>query len=184
MRRRAETAAQTMGKESEKQSPLAPRVHRTQGRIRAIFSALCIAIVIVLFRKKSAGVLPMTYAICSRKDSSIYSVDENHPRPECIVISDAHIADRGSLEYIRTNWGDKYMNGPATASNPLAPKSGVKIYFLPSGHALFPGFSDSHAHVLGWPLVLLHLKRLSRLQSNRIRFFQATASVWVQIRRW
>ncbi|KAF9513505.1 hypothetical protein BS47DRAFT_1372500 [Hydnum rufescens UP504] len=90
----------------------------------------------------------MTYAICSRKDSSIYSVDEDHPRPECIVISDAHIADRGSLEYIRTNWGDKYRNGPATASNPLAPKSGVKIYFLPSGHALFPGFSDSHAHVL------------------------------------
>ena len=165
MRRRGAQAralsAMAMAKQSRKQSPLTPGLYRLQGRVRAIVFAICIIVVMILFRRKNTGVLPMTYAICSRKDSFIYSVDDDFPHPECIVISGAVIADFGSLEHIRAYWGDKDTNGPATASNPQAPKSGVKIYSLPSGHALYPGFSDSHAHVLGLHLVSFKAKKLT-----------------------
>jgi hypothetical protein len=187
MRRRAgaqrgTTAVQNMETQTRKQSTVAPGLYRSQGRVRAIISAICIAVIMALFRNKNAGVLPMSYAICSREDSFIHSVDEELPSPECIVISGKHIVDRGSLQHIRAFWGDKDTKGPATSSNPQAPKSGVKIYSLPSGHALYPGFSDSHAHVLGLQSVSIQARGCPD-HPTRIWFVETAASIWVQIRR-
>lgn len=132
-------------------APFRAAVHRSRGRLHALFSAVCIAVFLLLFQHSSNKTLPATYAICSNPSvpTLIYTVDPDAPIVECIVVRNALIEDRGSLEHIRKRWGDKNLSGPPSSPNPLAPKSGILIKFLKKGQAMYPGFTDAHAHVLG-----------------------------------
>ena len=128
-----------------------PTAHVARGRIYTLLSAFCIALVFLLLKRGSNAELPDVYAVCSRKNthSAIYTADASSPTVDCIVVHHDRIADRGTLEDVRRVWGDKMLQGPPVSKNPLAPKSGIVIKFLKEGQALYPGFSDAHAHVLG-----------------------------------
>jgi hypothetical protein len=129
-------------------------VHHHRARVRAMMSACFIGIIVALVSIQSLrrARLPATYAICSREHNAIYTVDSNAPNVQCIMVSKKLIADRGSIEEIRSRWGDKNTAGPSWRRyGPWARfiGSGMKIYYLEPGEAVYPGFADAHAHILG-----------------------------------
>lgn len=124
-----------------------------RGRTHALLSALGIAIFLLIYKRNSTHRLPPTYAVCSKVNSSqIYTVDDASPTVECVVISNSFVADAGTLDYVRHRWGDAGVTGPGTLSSGggPSPKAGVKIKYLESGQAMYPGFADAHAHILGY----------------------------------
>lgn len=166
IRRRQAAIDKSMAREQERENNAISKdtnteEHRTfkrtqapiiRGRTHALLSALGIAIFLLIYKKTSTSRLPQTYAICSRHESSrIYTVDEAHPAVDCVVISKSFITDIGSLEYVRSRWGDAAVTGPGTLSSGQgpSPKAGIKIKYLEPGQAMYPGFADAHAHILG-----------------------------------
>lgn len=74
-------------------------VTRKQSRpvLQLIFVALAVfGIYLVSKSRIATSSLPKTYALCSR-EGGIYTVDENQPTAECIVINDSRILSVGSL---------------------------------------------------------------------------------------
>jgi predicted amidohydrolase YtcJ len=67
---------------------------------------------------------------------AIYTADQTHPRPEAFVVRDGRIAFVGSLGEA------KALAGPATRV--------LDVH----GAAVYPGFIDAHAHLLGLGLAL------------------------------
>jgi hypothetical protein len=126
-----------------------------RGRVRAIVSAIVIGVVLAISCSTTSRRHrpPTTYAVCSSQLTSlIYTVDAQETAPttvECLVVSNDRIIDRGSQAHIRRVWGDKDTIIPPSSVNPLVPKGGVKIYHLRDGEAMYPGFADAHAHILG-----------------------------------
>ncbi|WWD00123.1 hypothetical protein V866_007031 [Kwoniella sp. B9012] len=90
--------------------------------------------------------LPARYAICSKDGQSIYTVpeDEGVGETQCVVVDRGEVMETGSLGKIRRNYIDK---------NPL---NAIKIIYLPEGHTMTPGFTDSHGH----PLIYGHSQQL------------------------
>jgi hypothetical protein len=43
------------------------------------------------------GPLPESYALCSRDQRGVYTVDQNNPNVQCIVVNNEWIVDRGTL---------------------------------------------------------------------------------------
>jgi hypothetical protein len=41
--------------------------------------------------------LPSSYALCSRDENSIYTVDDLNTQTQCLVVSNSHIVDTGTL---------------------------------------------------------------------------------------
>lgn len=120
-----------------------------------MMGACFIGIVLALVSTQSLGHarLPNTYAVCSREHNAIYTVDLGVPNVQCVVVSKDLVADRGSIDEIRRRWGDKDAAGHSWRR--YGPweglfRSGVKMYYLEPGEAMFPGFTDAHAHILGW----------------------------------
>ncbi|KZT51398.1 hypothetical protein CALCODRAFT_460505 [Calocera cornea HHB12733] len=119
-----------------------------RARVQALVSAVVIAAVFILWKSPKSS-LPTTYALCS-KSRQIYTVEPDLPTVECVVVDGAYIADLGSREDITQRWGDKYKTGPIPGSPQSVAKSGLVFKTLPKGHAVVPGLSDSHAHVLDY----------------------------------
>ncbi|KAF8317980.1 hypothetical protein DL93DRAFT_2110170 [Clavulina sp. PMI_390] len=128
--------------------------HHQRGRVRAIISACFIGILFLLVSSKRArhARLPIIYAVCAKEGAQIYTVDAENSNVACIVVSDDIIVDRGSLKDVRRRWGDRDTTGPAIEPADPAnnPRSGTKIFYLRPGEALYPGFTDAHAHILGY----------------------------------
>lgn len=160
-----------------------PSAHYYRGRVRAIISACFIGVLLVLTssQRSKQRRLPLTYAVCSRENEGIYTVDDSLPNVPCIVISDDVIADRGPLNEIRRHWGDKDTTGPAIEPlSPDVPKSGTKIYFLGAGEALYPGFADAHAHILSQYLSILDAAlRAFELFTSRLWPIATVATLWI-----
>lgn len=110
----------------------------TAGRYLLLFVSLSISAFIFLRNPYSTSDLPQTYALCSPDGANIYTVAQNVPRVQCIVIQDETFADTGSLEDIRKRW-----HGADAAAAPALP-----IRFIKSGAIIVPGLTDSHAHIL------------------------------------
>jgi hypothetical protein len=47
--------------------------------------------------KGGPEVLASNYAVCSRVGAKVYTVDDNNPTVQCLVVHDAFIVDTGSL---------------------------------------------------------------------------------------
>lgn len=165
MRRRTNKSRPRNYSSGEDSIPPLHSVHHYRGRVRAIITACFIGVILALTssrsRSKSPRQLPETYAICSHKDSlgAIYTIDNSLPNVDCVVVRGNTIVDRGSVEDVRRVWGDRDTTGPPTYAvnygfgrwkwGVSTPKTGTKVYFLKSGEALYPGFVDAHAHILG-----------------------------------
>src|ERR1700733_12215519 len=46
---------------------------------------------------KPSAALSDSYALCSRDDNKIYTVDQNNSQTQCIVVSGSYIVDTGAL---------------------------------------------------------------------------------------
>lgn len=131
-------------------------VHHYRARVRTLISACIIGVVLALVsaQRLRSSHLPSTYAVCSREHNSIYTVDLNEPTIQCVVVSNDLVADRGSEGEIRSRWEDQNRDLAKPLSRLRWPwtrffRFGVRIYYLEPGEAMYPGFADAHAHILG-----------------------------------
>nr|ODN86000.1 amidohydrolase [Cryptococcus depauperatus CBS 7841] len=99
--------------------------------------------------------LPERYAICSNKGQKVYTVPYNVEATEykaweeaavgsveCVMVRHGEVIDNGSLNKIRRKWiKNQYemRHGEST-----------RIFWIPEGHIVTPGFIDSHGHPLGY----------------------------------
>ena len=67
-------------------------------------------------------------------------MDPAQPTVECIVVHKQHIVDRGSLADVRKRWGDMDTIGPVPGAPQVVAKKGLKVKFLKTGEAAYPGF--------------------------------------------
>ena len=130
-----------------RQSSLA-NAQRARSRVRTLLSALCIGIFLVYSRLKAPAGLPETYGLCASEGGKIYTVDSAASEVECIIVSGANVVDSGDLAHIKRKWGDGVPTGLSVLRNPLSSYAGTPLFFLQKGQAVYPGFTDSHAHVL------------------------------------
>ena len=57
-----------------------------------------ISIVVAYFlTRKNQQTLPEVYALCSEQGNSVYTVDYNNNKAQCVVVNGSNIADIGSL---------------------------------------------------------------------------------------
>lgn len=85
--------------DSKTEREKATLVARKQSRpaLQLVFVAFAVfGIYLVSKSGIATSSLPKTYALCSR-EGGIYTVDENQPTAECIVIHDSRILSVGSL---------------------------------------------------------------------------------------
>lgn len=97
---------------------------------------------VIIKRRTTTPPLPSRYAICSHVKSgpSIYTVDSNNTIIECLVISKGLIIDRGSIEDVRTNWGDSEMRGTEhTGLKSEKGEEGIKIIRIKPNQSILPG---------------------------------------------
>ncbi|KIK82213.1 hypothetical protein PAXRUDRAFT_832349 [Paxillus rubicundulus Ve08.2h10] len=112
-------------------APLGPTI------IRDFILLLSLASFLALwFCKGRPAVLASNYAVCSRVGAKVYTVDDNNPTVQCLVVRDEFIVDTGSLEDVSTRWNA--ANVPFT----------LQVRYIGDGSIVVPGFSDSHAHIL------------------------------------
>ncbi len=134
-----------------RQSPL-ENAQRAHGRVRTFLSALFIGIFLVYSRRNAPASLPGTYGICASGGGKIYNLGSVSPEVECIIVSGTNVVDSGDLVQMKGRWGDGAAS-PSMLRNLLSSYAGTPLFFLKSGQAVYPGFTDSHAHVLGMPLM-------------------------------
>ncbi|GAA6019489.1 hypothetical protein JCM11491_000974 [Sporobolomyces phaffii] len=107
---------------------------------RLVFGIPFVILSLYLFSKSSTSPeLGSDYAVCTRNKDGIVTMDEQSQlRTQCVVVKDWKLADTGTIEQVRTRWGDK-----DTAGN-----GGIKIVWTRKGETILPGLIDAHAHVL------------------------------------
>ncbi|KAH7915226.1 amidohydrolase family-domain-containing protein [Hygrophoropsis aurantiaca] len=98
-----------------------------------IFLTSCALSAAWLFSPTTVSPSPASYAICSRKGSAVYTVDEDNSVVQCLVIQQSFIVDTGSLG----RWLSGNYSGPA-----------LQVRYINDGSIIVPGMSDSHAHIL------------------------------------
>ncbi|KAK8846587.1 hypothetical protein IAR55_005673 [Kwoniella newhampshirensis] len=86
--------------------------------------------------------LPEIYAICSKEGQKAYTVpvEGGVGRVECVVVDGKEVVDTGSLGKIRRKW--------ISSDNRQKPLHDLKVIYLPAGHTMTPGLTDSHGHPL------------------------------------
>ncbi|KAM0747777.1 hypothetical protein T439DRAFT_317218 [Meredithblackwellia eburnea MCA 4105] len=117
----------------------------TLSRLRVLLVAapLILAWYTIIVRRTSTQQLPATYAVCS-KHGQIYSLDSNGSKPECVVFDKGLIAAVGTVEEVRTEWGDVDTLGSVHKRE----GGSIKIYWLRGTQMMLPGLIDAHAHIL------------------------------------
>jgi hypothetical protein len=127
--------------------------------------------------------LPEWYAVCSREGKKVYTVpvEGGSGAVQCVVVADKRVVDTGSLQAVRRAYGEKGAKGtpvPKSAPEAVRKTSGIRIIYLPPGHALTPGFTDAHAH----PLEYGASRHLQLLGSKTIGEVVARTEAYVQRR--
>ncbi|KAG2016580.1 hypothetical protein CC2G_009734 [Coprinopsis cinerea AmutBmut pab1-1] len=83
------------------------------------------------------------YALCSARgphndpQKSIYTVDDERPRVECLLVANDEIMETGSLERVKARYSTTSGGGDS-----------LKVVRIPPGSIVVPGLSDSHCHIL------------------------------------
>ncbi|KAL0581839.1 hypothetical protein V5O48_000207 [Marasmius crinis-equi] len=85
-----------------------------------------------------------SYALCSAEGNKVYTVDNNNPAVQCIVVHRARIVDTGSLEQVKLRWEHSVVYSTREISNPTP----LQVRYIKPGAIVVPGLSDSHAHIL------------------------------------
>ncbi|KAK7692795.1 hypothetical protein QCA50_004428 [Cerrena zonata] len=106
---------------------------------RAIISLVVVATLLATFSfrdSSSPGAtgLPHSYALCS-PDGRIITVDETKSEVECLVVTNSHFSDVGSLDDVLSRWADVHSTS-------------LPVRYTKPGTVVVPGLSDSHAHIL------------------------------------
>ncbi|KIP09425.1 hypothetical protein PHLGIDRAFT_102850 [Phlebiopsis gigantea 11061_1 CR5-6] len=93
--------------------------------------------------------LPESYGLCTTDAGKIYTVDENKPTVECIVVRKDEVLATGTQSDILAQWDlyqdevvRKFYGGEPKAKKPL------HIYQTPPGSIVVPGLADAHAHLI------------------------------------
>ncbi|KAL1740761.1 amidohydrolase 3 [Schizophyllum fasciatum] len=68
------------------------------------------------------------YAVCTQQPDGVYTVDAQNTTTQCVVVRDAIVADTGSLDSVKANYGS------------------ISLYFAPEGAMIIPGMTESHMH--------------------------------------
>lgn len=104
---------------------------------------------------KGGKPLPEWYAVCSKDGKKVYTVPADvgggSGAVECVVVGGKEVVDTGSLAHVRRVWGEKGKgNVGAVEGSPdhIRKAGGITIVYLPPGHTVTPGFTDSHTHPL------------------------------------
>ncbi|KAF7795130.1 hypothetical protein EIP86_006277 [Pleurotus ostreatoroseus] len=92
--------------------------------------------------------LPESYAICTEA-GKVYTVDENKPNADCILVRKGSIMSVGALDDIQRQW-DEYQNEQIRIFYGNEPKAKKKLRVVKTkpGSVLLPGLSDAHAHLI------------------------------------
>ncbi|KAJ7690724.1 amidohydrolase family-domain-containing protein [Mycena rosella] len=81
------------------------------------------------------------YTLCS-KSNSIYTVDETHPRVQCISVRNGHFSAVGDEADIR-------RNSLRVLTGRMFNFAGRDVrYYIKPDHIIVPGLADAHAHLL------------------------------------
>lgn len=62
-----------------------------------LFAALSFLLAYYFAKENPSASLPEIYALCSRHNNKVYTVDEKNSQTQCIVVNGAYIVDTGSL---------------------------------------------------------------------------------------
>lgn len=121
-----------------------PKTPHLGSRVRVVLFAvpLLFGWAVIYNRRFSPAtqLLPPTYALCSSPHQlQIYTLVPARPWVECLVVRDGKLAHVGSLEDVRTQYGDRQT---------LGGKDGIKMFRMKRGQMAMPGLIDSHAHLL------------------------------------
>ncbi|KAF8894936.1 amidohydrolase family-domain-containing protein [Gymnopilus junonius] len=107
-----------------------------------LFAILGSLLASFLAKETASTFSPRSYALCTKHDDKVYTVDEKNSQTQCIVVNGAHIVGTGSLETVRRNWSELFEISEKVAPPPFL------VRFVPDGASIIPGISDSHAHIL------------------------------------
>ncbi|KDR75392.1 hypothetical protein GALMADRAFT_123246 [Galerina marginata CBS 339.88] len=115
--------------------------HGARSRWALLFGVVSVALgcYLTLDSEHAAITLPETYAICSKQNNKVYTVDVKDSQTQCIVVDGAYVVDTGSLESIRRNW---------SKASDMGENKELSVRFVPSDAIIVPGITDSHAHIL------------------------------------
>ncbi|KAI9572099.1 amidohydrolase family-domain-containing protein [Boletus coccyginus] len=104
--------------------------------VSLIFSSLAVSAFFWVYKRVPLASVN-SYAICSRSGARVYTVDDDNPTAQCLVIQDEFIVDTGSLDHVSARW---YTANP----------SGLPLWvrYIDDSSIVVPGLSDSHAHIL------------------------------------
>ncbi|EED78577.1 predicted protein [Postia placenta Mad-698-R] len=97
---------------------------------------------------RAVKTLPESYALCA-DSGKIYTVDQEKPSVDCVLVRRDRISSTGSLDQIQEAWDvyqteliHKFYGGEAKAKKPL------KVVHAPKGSIVVPGLADAHAHLM------------------------------------
>ncbi|GJE95765.1 amidohydrolase [Phanerochaete sordida] len=100
--------------------------------------------------KEDAGItrLPESYGLCG-EPGKIYTVDDDHPKVDCILVRKDEILATGTRDDIARAWDayqvelvNKFYGGEPKAKKPLTVRA------TPPGSIVVPGLADAHAHLV------------------------------------
>ncbi|KDQ57712.1 hypothetical protein JAAARDRAFT_35398 [Jaapia argillacea MUCL 33604] len=111
--------------------------------VLVLLGSVLISLVLVSYRS-STKTLPESYALCSHEEDGIYTVDGEDSRVQCLVVHQAQVFDRGSLDDVKLRWKNAVKRGQVTDAS----SANLEIRFINPGSIVVPGLSDSHAHIL------------------------------------
>lgn len=112
------------------------RAGPTRVRIVLVAFPLLLAWWAIATRRVTTRPLPNPVAICSRSGArQIRTLDPSNASAECVVVADGLIAAVGSLDAVRTEWGDLDRIGRRHHQK----GGGIKIIYLKPGAAMLPG---------------------------------------------
>ncbi|KAF4568169.1 hypothetical protein EYR40_010434 [Pleurotus pulmonarius] len=130
------------------------------------------------------------YAVCS-EEGSIYTVAQDRPTVQCLVVKGSVIESTGSLSEIESQ-----SNSPLPAMVAYLPWTPwyLKVVKLKAGSAVVPGMADAHAHILeygfkmelqldGSPSTQDVVTRIQKYIHSRPDVHQNT-STWIQGMGW
>lgn len=92
--------------------------------------------------------LPSSYGLCT-EGNKIYTVDENLPQAQCMLVNEDRILAIGSIEDIRSKWDvhqneliERFFGNEPSAKKPLP------MFNAKQGSIIVPGLADAHAHLV------------------------------------
>ncbi|KAF9809090.1 hypothetical protein IEO21_07588 [Rhodonia placenta] len=129
------------------QSTNIPAVPTRLGVSRGIISIILAILTLSVYRlcPRSLPAVPKSYVLCSRDGDYIYTVDDAHPRVQCLAVHQSRFVAAGSLPEVQDAWRQLVL---ASEHVHIGFPSSLPVRHIGPGQIIVPGLSDSHAHIL------------------------------------